>query len=74
MNKSLTEFSTHLHGIQEVLENRNDQFVKDLKVAKFDITQENNQMKGSCCDDDLLKNIPMGPDFQNNLNSNAKLF
>ena len=53
MNKSLTEFSTHLHGIQEVLENRNDQFVKDLKVAKFDITQENNQMKGSCCDDDL---------------------
>ena len=50
MNKSLTEFSTHLHGIQEVLENRNDQFVKDLKV---DRTQENDQMKGSCCDDDL---------------------
>ena len=53
MNKSLTEFSSHLDGIQEVLENRNDQFVKDLKAAKFDITQENNQMKGSCCDDDL---------------------
>ena len=53
MNESSTEFSTPLHGIQKVLRNRNDQFVKDLKVAKFDITQENNQMKGSCCDDDL---------------------
>ena len=52
MNKSFTEFSIQLDGIQEVLEKRNDQFVKDLEVAKFNRTEENNQMKGSC-DDNL---------------------